>query len=207
MVVPGSGYHMPITAKARLASLFDDGAYEELSTPETPFDPLKFRDIKRYSERLKKIGPKRARRTRSPGGSASFTGQSVTVAVQDFAFQGGTLGLAAGEAIVAGMVDGGRAAGRRFAIFTASAVRACRRACSQLMQMPRTTVAVQRLRAARLPYIVVPHKSDDGRRNGVLCNARRCAYRRTGRGHRLRGRPGHRADHSRAGPAGRVPAG
>ena len=53
MVVPGSGYHMPISPKARLASLLDDGAYEEFATPETPSDPLKFRDIKRYSDRLK----------------------------------------------------------------------------------------------------------------------------------------------------------
>ena len=53
MVVPGSGYHMPISPKARLSSLFDDGDYEELIPPETPSDPLKFRDIKRYVDRLR----------------------------------------------------------------------------------------------------------------------------------------------------------
>ena len=53
MVVPGSGYHMPIGPKARLASLLDDGQYEELAIPETPSDPLKFRDVKRYADRLK----------------------------------------------------------------------------------------------------------------------------------------------------------
>ena len=53
MVVPGSGYHMRISPKARLASLFDDGDYEEAVTPETPSDPLRFRDIKRYADRLR----------------------------------------------------------------------------------------------------------------------------------------------------------
>ena len=53
MVVPGSGYHMAIAPKARLAALFDDGEFEELPIPDTPVDPLKFRDIKRYADRLK----------------------------------------------------------------------------------------------------------------------------------------------------------
>src|SRR5271169_486392 len=53
MVVPGSGYHMPIAPRARLAALFDGGAFEELPVHETPQDPLKFRDIKRYADRLK----------------------------------------------------------------------------------------------------------------------------------------------------------
>ncbi len=154
MVVPGSGYHMPITAKARLASLFDDGAYEELSTPETPFDPLKFRDIKRYSDRLKENRAKTGAADAVTLAFGQLTGQSVTVAVQDFAFQGGTLGLAAGEAIVAGMAT---AVERRtpFVIFTASGGARMQEGMFALMQMPRTTVAVQRLRAARLPYIVV----------------------------------------------------
>src|SRR5271167_1595012 len=103
MVVPGSGYHMAIGAKARLASLFDGADYEELATPEALSDPLRFRDVKRYSDRLKE------NRTKTGAGDAvtvafgNLEGQDVTVAIQDFAFQGGTLGLAAGEAIVAGV--------------------------------------------------------------------------------------------------------
>src|SRR3974390_1499049 len=87
MVVPGSGYHMPISAKARLLSLFDDGEYEEFANPETLSDPLKFRDVKRYTDRLKENRAK-------TGGSDAITlaigkleSQRVTVAVQDFAFQ------------------------------------------------------------------------------------------------------------------------
>jgi acetyl-CoA carboxylase carboxyl transferase subunit beta len=81
-------------------------------------------------------------------------GTNVTVAVQDFAFQGGTLGMAAGEAIIAGMTA---AVERRtpFIIFTASGGARMQEGMFSLMQMPRTTVAVQRLRAAKLPYIVV----------------------------------------------------
>ena len=60
MVVPGSGYHMAIGAKARLAALMDDGVYEELPLPEVPADPLKFRDVKRYVDRLKENRPRPA---------------------------------------------------------------------------------------------------------------------------------------------------
>ena len=95
MVVPGSGYHMPIGPKARLASLLDDGQYEELAVPETPTDPLRFRDVKRYSDRLKENRAKTGAADAVTIASGKLEGQDVTVAVQDFAFQGGTLGLAA----------------------------------------------------------------------------------------------------------------
>ncbi|HZZ61918.1 MAG TPA: acetyl-CoA carboxylase, carboxyltransferase subunit beta [Roseiarcus sp.] len=154
MVVPGSGYHMAIGAKARLASLFDGGEYEEFATPEALADPLKFRDVKRYSERLKENRAKTGVADAVTLAFGRLEGQDVTVAVQDFAFQGGTLGMAAGEAIVAGMTS---AVERRtpFIIFTASGGARMQEGMFALMQMPRTTVAVQRLRAARLPYIVV----------------------------------------------------
>ena len=153
-VVPGSGYHMAIGAKARLASLFDSGRYDELPTPEVPSDPLKFRDIKRYSERLKEYRAKTGAPDAITLAVGALEGLTVTVAVQDFAFQGGTLGMAAGEAIIAGM----RAALDRrtpFIIFTASGGARMQEGVFALMQMPRTTVAVRQLRAAGLPYIVV----------------------------------------------------
>jgi len=153
-VVPGSGYHMAIGAKARLASLFDNGRYDELPTPEVPSDPLKFRDIKRYSDRLKEYRLKTGAPDAVTLAAGRLEGLPVTVAVQDFAFQGGTLGMAAGEAIVAGMTA---ALERRtpFIIFTASGGARMQEGMFALMQMPRTTVAVRRLRAAGLPYIVV----------------------------------------------------
>jgi acetyl-CoA carboxylase carboxyl transferase subunit beta len=154
MVIPGSGYHMPLGAKARLAGLFDDGVYDELPSPEVPTDPLKFRDIKRYVDRLKENRARTGAYDAVRLARGRLEGQSVTVAVQDFAFQGGSLGMAAGEAIVAGMTA---AVERRtpFIIFTASGGARMQEGMLALMQMPRTTVAVRRLRAARLPYIVV----------------------------------------------------
>jgi acetyl-CoA carboxylase carboxyl transferase subunit beta len=154
MVVPGSGYHMAIGARARLAALFDGGAYEELPTPAVPADPLKFRDIKRYADRIKENRAKTGADDAITLARGTIEGEQVTVAVQDFAFHGGTLGMAAGEAIIAGM---SAAMEKRtpFIIFTASGGARMQEGMFSLMQMPRTTVAVQRLRAARLPYIVV----------------------------------------------------
>jgi acetyl-CoA carboxylase carboxyl transferase subunit beta len=154
MVVPGSGYHMAISAKARLASLFDDGRYDEIELPESPSDPLKFRDIKRYTDRLRENRLKTGASDAVTLAAGELEGQKVTVAVQDFAFQGGTLGMAAGEAIIAGMTAA--VANRTpFIIFTASGGARMQEGMYALMQMPRITVAVQRLRHARLPYIVV----------------------------------------------------
>ncbi len=154
MVVPGSGYHMAIEPRARLASLYDDGAYEELPVPETLSDPLKFRDVKRYADRLKEHRAKTGSDDSVIVARGAIEGLATTVGVHDFAFQGGTLGIAAGEAIVDGMSD---AVERRtpFVIFTASGGARMQEGMFALMQMPRTTVAVQRLRAAKLPYIVV----------------------------------------------------
>ena len=154
MVVPGSGYHMPISARARFGFLFDGGAYEQLQTPEVQSDPLRFRDVKRYADRLKENRAKTGLNDAIALAAGRLEDLDVTIAVQEFAFQGGTLGLAAGEAIVAGMTH---ALERRtpFIIFTASGGARMQEGMFALMQMPRTTVAVRRLRAARLPYIVV----------------------------------------------------
>jgi acetyl-CoA carboxylase carboxyl transferase subunit beta len=153
-VVPGSGFHMAIPGKARLASLFDDGIYDEIATPEVPTDPLKFKDIKRYSDRLKEYRTKTGARDAILLASGKLEGLPVTAAVQDFAFQGGTLGMAAGEAIITGMM---RAIEKHtpFIIFTASGGARMQEGMFSLMQMPRTTIAVRRMREARLPYIVV----------------------------------------------------
>ena len=153
-VVPGSGYHMRIPAKARLDALFDDGVYESLPSPETPADPLKFRDVKRYTYRLKDYRSKTGAYDAVRLSAGALQGLQVTVAVQDFDFLGGSLGMAAGEAIVSGMM---RAVENQtpFIIFTASGGARMQEGMFSLMQMPRTTVAVQRLKAARLPYIVV----------------------------------------------------
>src|SRR3974390_3288470 len=84
MVVPGSGYHMPIGAQARLAALFDRGVYEELPAPEVPADPLRFRDVKRYLDRLRENRLKTGANDAVTLARGDLEGQEVTVAVQDF---------------------------------------------------------------------------------------------------------------------------
>jgi acetyl-CoA carboxylase carboxyl transferase subunit beta len=153
-VVPDSGYHMRCPVEVRLATLFDNGECEVLPTPEAPTDPLKFRDIKRYVDKLKEYRAKTGKPDAVTLATGKLEGSQVTVAVQDFDFMGGSLGMAAGEAIVAG-AEHALAKRTPFIIFTASGGARMQEGMFSLMQMPRTTIAVQRLRAARLPYIVV----------------------------------------------------
>ncbi len=153
-VVPGSGYHMRLSPKRRLDNLFDDAAWEQIATPEVPFDPLKFRDVKRYTDRIKEYRTKTGNPDAVTLGFGKLQGLNVTAAVQDFDFLGGSLGMAAGEAIITGMTT---AIERHtpFVIFTASGGARMQEGIFSLMQMPRTTIAVRRLREAKLPYIVV----------------------------------------------------
>ncbi len=153
-VVPGSGYHMRLAPKTRLDTLFDDAAYEEIATPEVPLDPLKFRDVKRYTDRLKENRLKTGASDAVKLAFGKLQGRNIIAAVQDFDFLAGSLGMAAGEAIITGMT---MAVERQtpFIIFTASGGARMQEGIFSLMQMPRTTIAVQSLRDAKLPYIVV----------------------------------------------------
>jgi acetyl-CoA carboxylase carboxyl transferase subunit beta len=153
-VVPNSGYHMRFPAKERLDHLFDEGRYDTIATPEVPLDPLKFRDVKRYTDRLKEYRTKTGQPDAVRVATGHLEGTETVAAVQDFDFMGGSLGMAAGEAIVTGMME---AVARKapFIMFTASGGARMQEGMFSLMQMPRTTVAVQRLKAAKLPYIVV----------------------------------------------------
>lgn len=153
-VVPGSGYHMRIGAEARLKGLFDGGKFEVVPIPDVAVDPLKFRDQKRYSDRLKEARAKTGMIDAMLTGLGTLDGLSIVAAVQDFSFMGGSLGMAAGEAIIAGM---SKAVELKipYILFVSSGGARMQEGILSLMQMPRTTVAVQRLREARLPYIVV----------------------------------------------------
>ena len=153
-VIPGSGYHMRMGADARLKSFFDGGKFETVPSPEVPADPLKFRDEKRYSDRIKEARAKTGMQDALLTGIGTLDGLSVAAAVQDFAFMGGSLGMAAGEAIITGML---KAVELRipYILFVSSGGARMQEGILSLMQMPRTTVAVQRMRDAKLPYIVV----------------------------------------------------
>ncbi|WP_131113992.1 acetyl-CoA carboxylase, carboxyltransferase subunit beta [Lichenihabitans psoromatis] len=153
-VVPNSGYHMRMTADVRLKATFDGGTWTDIGVPDVPLDPLKFRDEKRYVDKLKDARTKTGLVDAIKLGAGTIEGQSATVAVQDFDFIGGTLGMAAGEAVVTG-IDYAVKNRTSFILFAASGGARMHEGMFSLMQMPRTTVAVRRLKAAKLPYIVV----------------------------------------------------
>ncbi len=153
-VIPSSNYHMRISASLRLKSLFDNGEFEEVAVPEVPLDPLRFRDERRYADRLKDARTKTGMPDAVKIGVGRLEGLTVTAAVQDFEFMGGSLGMAAGEAVVTGL----ETALKRltpFIMFIASGGARMQEGILSLMQLPRTTVAVQMLREAKKPYIVV----------------------------------------------------
>ena len=153
-VVPGSNYHMRMAAQPRLKSLFDGGEYTVVPAPEVIQDPLKFRDGRRYADRLRDAKAETHLGDAVIIGEGRLDGREVIAAAQDFRFMGGSLGMAAGEAVIAGML---RAVdkGTPFILVAASGGARMQEGILSLMQMPRTTIAVQRLREARLPYLVV----------------------------------------------------
>ncbi|CAH1678847.1 acetyl-CoA carboxyltransferase subunit beta [Hyphomicrobiales bacterium] len=153
-VIPGSNYHLRMTATNRLKAMFDDARWEAIPTPEAAIDPLKFRDEKRYVDRLRDAKAKTGMQDAVLVGVGEVEGQKTTIAVQDFEFMGGSLGMAAGDAIITGL-DTARSRGTPFVLFVSSGGARMQEGILSLMQMPRTTVAVQRLRDAKLPYIVV----------------------------------------------------
>jgi acetyl-CoA carboxylase carboxyl transferase subunit beta len=153
-VIPSSGYHMKIAARERLKFFFDDGRYETIETPKVAIDPLKFRDEKRYTDRLKEARTKTGLDDAILSATGSVEGLPVLATVQDFAFMGGSLGMAAGEAIVHAF-DTAVKRKQPLVLFAASGGARMQEGILSLMQLPRTTVAVDRLKEAGLPYIVV----------------------------------------------------
>ncbi len=153
-VIPGSGYHMRMGAEQRLKSMFDNGEWDELSFRDVVPDPLKFRDEKKYVDRLKDARAKTSMKDAVRAGVGDLDGLEVVIAVQDFEFMGGSLGMAAGEALIAGLEEAARR-GAPFILFAASGGARMQEGILSLMQMPRVTVAVQMLREAKKPYIVV----------------------------------------------------
>ncbi len=153
-VVPASGYHMRMAARPRLDYFFDRGAWEEIPLPEVPLDPLKFRDERRYTDRLKDARAKTNMADAILVGAGTVEGVAMIAAVQDFSFMGGSLGMAAGEAVITGL-DTARERHQPFVMYAASGGARMQEGILSLMQMPRTTIAVQRHREEGLPFIVV----------------------------------------------------
>src|ERR1041384_6877438 len=153
-VIPSSNYHMRMSAAARLKSMFDGETWFDIGVPEVAVDPLKFRDERRYTDRLKDARTKTGLNDAIKLGFGKLDGLGVVIGVQDFDFMGGSLGMAAGEAVVKGLETAAQK-GTPFIMFAASGGARMQEGILSLMQMPRTTVAVEMLREAKKPYIVV----------------------------------------------------
>ena len=153
-VIPGSEHHMRVTAPERLRLTFDEGKWLDVALPEVAADPLKFRDEKRYADRLKDARAKTGAQDAFKIGYGRVKGLPMTIAVQDFHFIGGTIGTAAGEAFIKG-AETAIEKNTPYTVFAASGGMRMQEGILSLMQMPRTTIAVRRLRAAGLPYFVV----------------------------------------------------
>jgi acetyl-CoA carboxylase carboxyl transferase subunit beta len=153
-VCPRCDFHDRIGPKARFEQLFDAAKYELLLTPEVREDPLRFKDSKRYADRLKTARTATGERDALINARGKIDGHSVVLGVQDFAFMGGSMGVAVGAAFLAG-VRAAIDAKCPYIIFTASGGARMQEAVLSLMQLPRTTVALQELKEAGLPYIVV----------------------------------------------------
>jgi acetyl-CoA carboxylase carboxyl transferase subunit beta len=154
MVIPGSEHHLRLGAKARLTHMFDGGQYELMALPDVPLDPLKFRDEKRYTDRLRDAKAKTGFADSVLVAHGRLDQLPLVIGVQDFAFMGGSLGMAAGE----GIILAAQTAVQKKAplvLFVASGGARMQEGILSLMQLPRTTVAIRQLKAAGLPYIVV----------------------------------------------------
>lgn len=153
-VCPLCDHHDRIGPKTRFAQLFDGGEHELLAMPKVAEDPLKFRDSKRYADRIKAARAETGDQDAFVNAAGLIQGREAVVGVQNFGFMGGSMGQAVGEAFVAG-VEAAIARRAPFIVFTASGGARMQEGILSLMQMPRTTVAIEMLHDAGLPYIVV----------------------------------------------------
>ncbi len=153
-VIPSSGHHMKIAARERLKFFFDGAAFDVIDNPKVAIDPLKFRDEKRYVDRLKDARAKTGLEDAILNATGTIEGLPIVVTVQDFSFMGGSLGMAAGDAIIRAF-DTARDRRCPLVLFAASGGARMQEGILSLMQLPRTTVAVDRFKEAGLPYIVV----------------------------------------------------
>ncbi len=147
-------HHMRLGAKERLDMLFDDGAYEKVELQAPVTDPLKFRDLKRYTDRLKEAQSKTKSKDAILVAHGRVGGIQTVMAAFDFSFMGGSMGLAVGE----GVLTAARLAVMQQAplvVLTSSGGARMQEGIHSLMQLARTTIAVEEVREAGLPYIVV----------------------------------------------------
>ena len=161
-VCPKCSFHMPIRARARLAALLDDGMGHEIGAQLGPTDVLKFKDQKKYAERIKAAQKSTGERDALIAMEGKLKGHDLVAAAFDFAYMGGSMGSVVGERFTLGAE---RALALRcpFVCFSASGGARMQESLFSLMQMAKTSAALGRLRAAGLPYIsVLTHPTTGG---------------------------------------------
>ncbi len=148
------GHHMAISPRARFDALFDGGVFSEIEVPAPPADPLHFRDQKKYPDRLRAAQKETGEKEAMLVATGEMGRTPIVAAAQDFSFMGGSMGMYVGNAIIAAAETAVKQT-RPLILFSAAGGARMQEGILSLMQMPRTTIAVQMLREAGLPYIVV----------------------------------------------------
>ncbi len=147
-------HHMGITPRDRFHALFDNGVFVEIDVPEPMVDPLQFRDQKRYPDRLKQAQKSTAEKEAMLVAEGEIGRTPIVAAAQDFSFMAGSMGMYVGNAIIAA-AERAVELKRPLVLFSAAGGARMQEGILSLMQMPRTTVALEMLKEAGLPYIVV----------------------------------------------------
>lgn len=147
-------HHMPITPRDRFLALFDGSIFTEVSVAAPAPDPLSFRDQKKYPERMKTAQKSTGEAEAMLVASGEIGRTPIVAAAQDFSFMGGSMGMYVGNAIIAAAKEAVKLK-RPLILFSAAGGARMQEGILSLMQMPRTTVAIQMLKEAKLPYIVV----------------------------------------------------
>ena len=153
-VCTSCGHHMAIRPRDRFAALFDGGIYTEVPVPEPTPDPLHFRDQKRYPDRLRAAQRATGEKDAMLVAEGEIGRTPIVAAAQDFSFMGGSMGMYVGNAIIAA-AERAVEMRRPLILFSAAGGARMQEGILRLMQMPRTTIAVEMLKEANLPYIVV----------------------------------------------------
>lgn len=153
-VCTSCGHHMAITPRDRFTALFDGGTFTQVSVPQPTADPLQFRDQKKYPDRLRAAQKATGESEAMLVASGEIGRTPVVAAAQDFSFMAGSMGMYVGNAIIAAAEEAVKLK-RPLVLFSAAGGARMQEGILSLMQMPRTTVAVQMLKEAGLPYIVV----------------------------------------------------
>ena len=153
-VCPNCNYHMYMSPKERFISLFDNGVYSTIDYDFPVQDPLNFKDTKKYTDRIKEAQKSTGQKEAILVSEGHLGGMNTIIACQDFKFMGGSMGMAVGNAILEGVKIAVKNKSP-FILFAAAGGARMQESVLSLIQMPRTTVAIQMLRDAALPYIVV----------------------------------------------------